>query len=573
VDRPEGDSGEDRPGGERDERTTIHLQSHRRPDGDAHDGGGLAPLSKAASGLSALGRAQARAHALSEQAAGRVPLQPTPSGRAGPGSQAPRSAEVPAGSGGEAGVSGIVGSSRLRRGTRRPQGPRRRRRGRVQVGRGFPRPRGRRRLASRPRRVQTRRRRGLHRSRQRRLLRRVAFRLALAIAGLVVVAAVLVGVQARRAVPKPVLHQALPAATTVVAPVPVLPWPHSGEAAVAVAGIGTVGSAGPSTPVPIASLAKVMAAVVVLRDHPLAAGESGPEITITAADQAIYQADQAAGDSVAPVVAGESLSELQLLEALLVPSADNLAPVLATWDAGSQAAFVAKMNDEASTLGLHATHYADVDGVSPSTVSTATDQLRLAEAATAIPVLMSIVRQPQVSLPNSPLLSNYDTVLGDDGIVGIKTGSTTEAGGCFMFAADGTAAGRHVQVLGVVLGQTGTPLITAALDASRALIGPVLAALHPVTALPAGTIVGQISTPWSPPIPVTTARAVTVLHFGPLPVRTVVNPDLNPIPVRLPSGTQVATVTVTAGGQSQTVAARISQPTVAPSWRWRLERR
>ncbi len=136
----------------------------------------------------------------------------------------------------------------------------------------------------------------------------------------------------------------VPAPVTVAGPVPSLPWPPSAESAVAVTGIGTVGSGWPASPVPIASLAKVMTAEVVLRDHPLAPGQSGPEVTISAADQAAYQADEAAGDSVAPVVAGETLNELQLLEGLLIPSADNLAPVVARWDAGSQAAFVARMN-------------------------------------------------------------------------------------------------------------------------------------------------------------------------------------------------------------------------------------
>jgi D-alanyl-D-alanine carboxypeptidase (penicillin-binding protein 5/6) len=341
---------------------------------------------------------------------------------------------------------------------------------------------------------------------------------------------------------------------------------------VAVAGVGVVGSSGPAHAVPIASLAKVMAALVVLHDHPLAPGQSGPHVTMTVADQAIYQADESAGESVAPVVAGESLSELQLLQALLVPSANNLASAVAAWDAGNQSAFVARMNTTSAALGLRATHYADPDGIAPTTVSTAQDQLRLAEVAAANPVLMGIVRLPQVSLPNSPALSNYDTALGQDGIVGIKTGSTTAAGGCFMFAAGGTAAGRHVEVLGVVLGQTSIPLIPAALDASRALIGPVLAGLHPVIALPAGTVVAQIRPSWGSPVPVITSTAVTLLHFGQVPLRLAVNAIPGRLPSRLPEGFQVATVTVSAAGQTQTVPAVTSQAIREPSLRWRLER-
>jgi D-alanyl-D-alanine carboxypeptidase (penicillin-binding protein 5/6) len=230
------------------------------------------------------------------------------------------------------------------------------------------------------------------------------------------------------------------------------------------------------------------------------------------------------------------------------------------------------MNAMAAALGMRASYYADAGGVSSATVSTAADQLRLAEAAAANPVLMSIVRQPQLSLPGGLPLSNYDTLLGQDGVVGIKTGSTFAAGGCFMFAADGTVAGQHVQVVGVVLGQGGASLITSALDASRALIASVLAALHPVTALPAGTAVAEISTPWAPAVTVITSKAVTALHFGQMAVRYVVNADKGPVASPLAAGAQVATVTVTAGDYVATVPAVTAHPTQKPSLRWRLER-
>lgn len=513
-------------GSERSSGTMIHLGGHHRLEAEGHDVGELAPYSKTASGLSALGRAQARAHAISEHPAD-APVEGIAGGRQDPGPAAPRATAKA-----------------------RTAGPRPRR---------MPR-----RSRARPR--------GLHHSRSSGRLLRVAFRLALAGAAVVVLGGVFVAVQLGRSVPRPVLQAALPATASVTGPVPTLPWPPSGEAAVAVTGVGVVGSSGGSTPVPIASLAKVMTAVVVLHDHPLAPGQSGPKVAITAADQATYEADNAVGDSVAPVIAGESLSELQLLDALLVPSADNLAPVLARWDAGSEPAFVAKMNTTAAALHLGATHYTDANGVSPTTVSTAADQLHLAQVAAADPVLMSIVAQPLVTLPNSPPLSNYDTLLGHDGIVGIKTGSTTAAGGCFMFAADASAAGRHVQILGVVLGQSATPLIPAALAASRALIGPVLAGLHPVTVLRAGTSVAQISARWGTTIPVTTTRAVTVLHFGQTAVGVAIAAQPGSLTAPLPAGVRVATVTVDGGGQVQTVPAVTTEPIRGPSLRWRLER-
>jgi D-alanyl-D-alanine carboxypeptidase (penicillin-binding protein 5/6) len=352
-----------------------------------------------------------------------------------------------------------------------------------------------------------------------------------------------------------------------------MPWPASVESAVAVRGLGSIGQAGPTSPVPIASLTKVMTATILLRDHPLRAGESGPQIHISAADEAIYQADVALGDSVAPVVAGESLSELQVLQGLMIPSADNLAPVAARWDARSEAAFIARMNATAAALGMHDTHYADPAGVSASTRSTAADQLRLAEVAAENPVLMSIVRQRQLVFPNSPeLLNNYNRLLGRNGVVGIKTGSTSAAGGCFMFAADGKADGRPVQVLGVVLGVTSLPLIASALHAGQALIGPALAGLHPVTALPAGTVVGHVTDAWGGSVAVRTEKPVSILHVGPVSVHLSVAPSGKRLTAGLPAGTQVATVTVSGGGQVQRVAAVTDEPITGPSRRWRVER-
>ncbi|TME80179.1 MAG: hypothetical protein E6I43_13600 [Chloroflexi bacterium] len=80
------------------------------------------------------------------------------------------------------------------------------------------------------------------------------------------------------------------AATSVVPAVehvgtaPALPWPAQGEAALLVEGLGEVGSSGGRSPAPMASTAKMMTALIVLDDHPLALNEPGPTLTITRAD-------------------------------------------------------------------------------------------------------------------------------------------------------------------------------------------------------------------------------------------------------------------------------------------------
>lgn len=224
-----------------------------------------------------------------------------------------------------------------------------------------------------------------------------------------------------------------------------------------VEGVGLLGSRRSGRAVPIASVAKVMTAYLVPRDHPLAPGMSGPEIAVSPADVEIYDADRAAGGSVTAVKAGERLSERQALEALLVTSANNVATLLARWDAGSQAAFVVKMNTEARALGLAGTHYTDASGVGTATVSNARDQVRLAMLALKLPAFAEAVALPQVTLPVAGLQHSYDHLLGRYGIVGVKPGSTSAAGACFVFAARELVGGRFVTVVGAVLGPPLTP--------------------------------------------------------------------------------------------------------------------
>ena len=105
------------------------------------------------------------------------------------------------------------------------------------------------------------------------------------------------------------------------------------------------------------------------------------------------------GQSVAEVKVGEVLTERQALEALLLPSANNLATLLAEWDAGSEVAFVAKMNAMARRMGLVHTRYVDASGYEPGTVSTARDQVRLALSAIRIRAFATIVDTKQVPVP------------------------------------------------------------------------------------------------------------------------------------------------------------------------------
>jgi D-alanyl-D-alanine carboxypeptidase (penicillin-binding protein 5/6) len=234
-----------------------------------------------------------------------------------------------------------------------------------------------------------------------------------------------------------------------------IPWPEAAEAAVTVSGGARITTHGASGPVPIASLAKVMTAYVILTDHPLSGSSQGPVITVTDDDAALYAADAAAGGSVVEVKAGEQLTERQALEAMLLHSANNLAVLLADWDARNVPGFLGRMNASAARLGLASTHYADPAGVDQDTVSTAADQVRLAVAALGLSVFASIVVLPSAVVPVAGSVVNYDTMLGVDGIVGVKTGYTDAAGGTMLVAARTTAHGSKVLIVAAILGVSG----------------------------------------------------------------------------------------------------------------------
>jgi len=251
-------------------------------------------------------------------------------------------------------------------------------------------------------------------------------------------------------------------------------WPADGVSAADISGYGVVAGPGAARPVPIASVAKVMTAYVLLQDHPLPANGSGPDIAVQSSEAAAYPSQARDGDSLVPVVAGERLTERQALEALLLPSADNMAWILARWDAGSQAAFAARMNATARRLGMTGTSYTDPSGLDPSTTSTAADQVRLGMAAMRVPALAAIVAKSAAVVPVAGVVRNYNTLLGQDGIAGLKTGSTQAAGGCVLIAAWQKASGHRTLIVAAAFGQPGTAQ-TILLNALRAGHNLVLA--------------------------------------------------------------------------------------------------
>jgi serine-type D-Ala-D-Ala carboxypeptidase (penicillin-binding protein 5/6) len=196
---------------------------------------------------------------------------------------------------------------------------------------------------------------------------------------------------------------------------------------------------------PIASLTKVMTALVVVR-----AGDLRRRIEIT---QAEVDYVREYGASNAGLRAGDILSARDLLYAMLLPSGADAAMALAISYGPGIGKFVGKMNALARTLHLTRTHFTNFDGLQSSDVSTPGNLLKLGRAAMAQPAFLAVVKHKWFALKAWPHRHHYfwrNTNLllkRYPGVIGIKTGWTPVAGECLLFQA----TYRSRTLIGVVM--------------------------------------------------------------------------------------------------------------------------
>jgi len=331
---------------------------------------------------------------------------------------------------------------------------------------------------------------------------------------LVVVLALVVVGSVRLHAPSPAATVSARMAATISVPsAPVaMPWPTDGQSAIAVPTVGVNVTSGPEQPVPIASLTKMMTAFVILRDHPLGLEQDGPQIIMTQADVSDFDTDTVEDEANAQVTLGEALTERQMLEGLLVHSANNFADTLARWDAGSIPAFVVKMNDTAAELGMDHTHYADPSGFDQASQSTAGDLLKVAAPDMENPTFAAIVQMTSVTLPVAGTISSYTPLLGFEGVIGVKSGFTTAAGGCDVVAVVRQVHGIPAVILAAVTGQTGPDVLAKAGFIALNLADHAAASVGMTTVVHAGQVVAQVTVAGHT-VAATAASTVNVLSW------------------------------------------------------------
>jgi serine-type D-Ala-D-Ala carboxypeptidase (penicillin-binding protein 5/6) len=391
--------------------------------------------------------------------------------------------------------------------------------------------------------------------------------LLLAIVVIALIVAALVRAETKTT-PYLVVHRVLPKSVKLPGK-PFKPaWPAEGEATVAVEGVGSLGSTGGQTPVPIASVAKVMTAYLTLKQFPLEPGAEGFHVRITPAEVAEERERVDMDQSTVAVRAGETLTERQLLEALMLPSANNIAALLAVHNSGSIGAFVKQMNSTAAELGMSETHYTDPSGFEETTVSTARDQVKLAREAMADPTFAEIVAKPSTVLPVVGRVLNYNELVGHDGYVGIKTGSDSAAGGCLLFAKKMTVGGHTFTVLGAIFGQHDGELVSAALAGADELADSVANAVQTRVAVPKGTKVLTLENADGSKMAVRTSRPLKEIGWPGM--RMPLHLSVGPARRKASAGERWGTV-VMPGTKVTRVPAVAAGALGEPSLGWRLK--
>ncbi|MER5752371.1 D-alanyl-D-alanine carboxypeptidase [Streptomyces sp. NPDC002088] len=350
-----------------------------------------------------------------------------------------------------------------------------------------------------------------------------------------------------------------------------LPWPSEGQGWMDVNGIGSMGDFGKQTPVAIGSVAKAMTAYIVLKDHPMKSGEEGASITVDATAEKEGGYDKDGESTLNTVKEGDKLTEKQALSAVMIPSANNIARLLARWDAGSEAAFIKKMNATAKELGMSNTTYTDASGLKESTVSTAEDQVKLGHELVKIQALMDITKLPSWTDPSGQKWRNYNALVPYNNALGIKTGTTTKAGGNLLFAATKEVGGETVTLVGAILGQHTAPIIDTVNAVSKTAMLAAQDAMTSAKILKKGDVVGYVDDQLGGRTPVVVSKDVTAVGWAGLKVKLTF--DSGDVPHAAKAGTQVGTLTVGDGsGDAVEVPVALQTDLAEPGFTSKLTR-
>jgi len=354
-----------------------------------------------------------------------------------------------------------------------------------------------------------------------------------------------------------------------------LALPPEGQSAISVSGAdvylgpnasGILASSGGDGAAPIASISKLITAMVILNAKPLSGSAAGPTITFSKADHALYDKYYVLNATIAPMPTGTSMSERNALETMLVVSACNYAEAMSGWAFGSNAGFVSATKKWLAANGLGHTKMVEPTGLDPRNTSTPSDLIALGKLAMANPALAEIVAKTGLDIPFLTGMPSTNTLLGSDGVNGIKTGTLEDFGSDLLYSAVVPVTGidKPLTVIGVVLG--GATRDSVNNDVIH-LIDSLKAGFHEVLVAEDDEKVGTYTTPWGASATMVLGSSASVFTYS----NTKITSTMTISTLKTgKDGEKVGSVTWTAGTSTVTVPVLLKGNIRPPTAWWRL---
>lgn len=323
---------------------------------------------------------------------------------------------------------------------------------------------------------------------------------------------------------------------------------------------------GGQEPRPIASITKLVTALVVLDAKPLTGpGDPGPTLTFDRDDHKLYDKYYVLDATIAAMPAGSSMPLHDALEAMLVVSACNYAEAVANWAFGSQSAFLRAARNWLAANGLAGTTIVEPTGIDARNTSTPSDLIALGKLAMANPAVAEIVAMTSLDAPPIPSMSATNDLLGIDGITGLKTGTLDGSGSNLLFSATmEVGIGPRVGVVGVILGGYSHETVN---NDARAMLASIRDGFHRVEVGVRNQEIGTYSTRWGESAGIVLGDTASVLTWSATPVTSTFTLDA------ITTGKQgdtVGEVTWVAGPNTATAPLVLTGDIEPPDAWWRL---
>lgn len=242
---------------------------------------------------------------------------------------------------------------------------------------------------------------------------------------------------------------------------------------------------------PMASIAKVITALVVLDAQPVTDG-TGPTLTLTTADYQSYLDYTGQFSRSLAVFPGEPWTEHEMLQAMLLGSSNNHADSLARWAFGSVDAYVTAANTWLATNGFGDTRVADATGLDSGSVGSGTDLAGIAARAATDPVVSGIIADPASALAGRGI-DNRTAFMSDEGVTAISYSYTDEAGLCLLFTSKIVSGDETFVFAGAFVGEPDQDSLDADM---AALLVSAQAGVAELPLLAAGAAYASFETPW-----------------------------------------------------------------------------